>query len=66
MIKKLPILCLFAALLALCGCENKQPAAPTQQPTPTETEQTAPPVTQEPETETADQEAIRAYDAVLD
>ena len=66
MMKKLTLLCLFTAFLALCGCGNKQPAAPNQQPTPTETEQAAPPVTPEAETETAYQEAIRAYDAVLD
>lgn len=64
--KKITILCLFAAFLALSGCGSRQPAAPTQQPTQqpaqTEAEQTAP----EPGAEKAYPEAMLAYEDVMD
>lgn len=70
MMKKRTILCLFTALLLLCGCGGEQSAAPARQPAEIVTEQAAPSLTPEPETpeaaaEQTDQEALRAYEAVM-
>ena len=68
--KKLITLCLLTALLALAGCGKKE--TPAQQPdaAPAGTEQTTaapePSATPEPEAVKAYQEAMRAYEAVLE
>lgn len=60
--KKLAIICLITALLALAGCEKKETPAPRPNTAPTGTEQMTP----DPKVEKAYQEAMRAYETVME